>query len=242
MSEGWSRRGAFVVVHRCQAGGMADGRRIWNLILLPSAIPPAWHRSAIRRLIPRRAWWARGRRSTQTQPYCVWLGAGSWRYSSRTLAELVGLDRLAALLGVDAEEAGGVEAEDLVLDRGGQLGVAVLVDQVGADLEAAHPGDLALRAAPPDRVGPPEDVVGAGDLDHLAEHVHADDRGVHRGHVERPAELEVDVLDPGVPLEDAEDVADPGDLLRVVGLGVDDLGRRSPGATQELGKPRKPEW
>jgi hypothetical protein len=33
----------------------------------------------------------------------------------------------------------------------------------------------------------------------------------------------VDVLDPRVPLEDAQDVADPGDLLRVVGLLVDDL-------------------
>ena len=40
---------------------------------------------------------------------------------------------------------------------------------------------------------------------------------------EGAAELEVDVLDPRVSFQDSENVADPGDFLRVVALGVDDL-------------------
>ncbi len=40
---------------------------------------------------------------------------------------------------------------------------------------------------------------------------------------ERAAELEVDVFDLWVALKDAEDLADPGDFLRVVGFGIADF-------------------
>jgi hypothetical protein len=50
--------------------------------------------------------------------------------------------------------------------------------------------------------------------------VHADLGGVERGHVERAAQLEVDVRDRGVGLEGAEDVGGPRDLARVPGPPV----------------------
>ena len=44
-----------------------------------------------------------------------------------------------------------------------------------------------------------------------------------RQHIEGAAELEIDVLDLGISFEDAQNVADPGDLLRIGALGIDDL-------------------
>src|SRR5262245_46606202 len=113
---------------------------------------------------------------------------------------------------VDAENLGGVEAENLILDFRRQLRVTKLVHEVVGDLEPAQPFDLTLRAAVPDRVSSPENVVGAGDLDHLPKHVHAEPRSGSRQNPERAAQLEVDVLDFWVALEDAQDVGDPGDL------------------------------
>jgi hypothetical protein len=78
------------------------------------------------------------------------------------------------------------------------------------------PLDLALWAAVPDRVRPPQDVVRTGYLHHLAEHVHAKPGRIAREHAEGAAQLEIDVLDRRILFQNAEDVADPGDFLRVV--------------------------
>src|SRR5437868_14099068 len=62
----------------------------------------------------------------------------------------IGLDGVAARLDVDAEEAGGVEAEDLVLDLVVQGSVLELVHELVGHAQAAQALDLALRAAAPD--------------------------------------------------------------------------------------------
>src|SRR5512135_683501 len=92
-------------------------------------------------------------------------------------AQLVGLDRLPLRRRVEAEQPRGVPAQDPILDLIGQWRIAVLLDQVVGDLQPPQTLDLALRAAVPDRVGPPEDVVGPRYLDHLPEQVHAGPRG-----------------------------------------------------------------
>src|SRR5713101_7795160 len=66
------------------------------------------------------------------------------------LRQLVRLDLLALRRGVDAEQAGGVQAENLILDRVGQRRILVLVHQLLAHLEPAQTLDLPLRAAAPD--------------------------------------------------------------------------------------------
>src|SRR5262249_14852994 len=106
-----------------------------------------------------------------------------------------------------------VEAQDLVLDLVGQLRVLVFVDQLLRHLQAAEALDLALRAAVPDAVGSPQDVIGPGGLDHLAEHVAARLGARARKRREGATELKIDVLDARVLLEDAKDLADPRDLL-----------------------------
>ncbi len=111
--------------------------------------------------------------STQTQPYCVLLGVGSLRYSSRSCVSLSALIALPLRLHVDAEQLGRVQAQDLVLDRRRSAGDTCTSRSARRHLQPAQPLDLALRAAVPDGIGAPEDVIGPGDLDHLAEHVHA---------------------------------------------------------------------
>src|SRR5262245_14977528 len=51
--------------------------------------------------------------------------------------KFVGLDRFAGRFDVDAEQFGRVQAEDLVLDGVGQVGVLVLLHQLGWHLEFA---------------------------------------------------------------------------------------------------------
>src|SRR4051812_14972426 len=80
------------------------------------------------------------------------------------LRQLVGLDRLPAGRGIDAEQPGRVQSQDLVLDGVGQLGVLVFLHQLVCHLQLAQPYDLMLRAAAPDGVGAPQDVIGTGNL------------------------------------------------------------------------------
>src|SRR5262249_12371673 len=68
------------------------------------------------------------------------------------LRQLVGLDRLPTLLGIDAEQLRRVQAKDLFLDLVGQLGVMVLLHQLGLHLQATQALDLTLRTATPDRI------------------------------------------------------------------------------------------
>src|SRR5688572_7673427 len=70
----------------------------------------------------------------------------------------------------------GVQAEDLRPQGGGDLGVAVALPERGGGLERPERLDLVLRRAVPDRVGPPEDVIGAAGADQLAKRV----RGLFR--------------------------------------------------------------
>src|SRR5262249_25589977 len=63
------------------------------------------------------------------------------------LSELVGLDRLAFGLGIHGEKLGGIQAQDLVLDRVRKLRIFVLVHQIRLHLQLAHSYDLTLRTA-----------------------------------------------------------------------------------------------
>src|SRR5262249_23336910 len=117
---------------------------------------------------------------------------------------------------IDAEEPGRVQTENLILDGLGQLRIAVTLDEVVAHAQAAQALDLTFRTAVPDRIGAPQDVIGPGHLDHLAEHVQAGDGIAHRELMEGAAQLKIDVADARVAAQDAQDVADPGNLLRIV--------------------------
>src|SRR5262249_34119708 len=72
-----------------------------------------------------------------------------------------------------------------------------------------------------------------------AEHVHTRLGGHRRQQVERAAQLEVDVLQL-VLLDDPQHVADPRDLLRVVGLLVLDALARPPADAADDGQNRPP--
>src|SRR5260370_21831418 len=131
--------------------------------------------------------------------------------------QAIGADGIAPGFDVDMEQPGGIQPEDLVLDDVGQLRILELFQQLIGHLQTAQAFDLPLRAAAPDRIGAPEDVIGAGYLDHLPEHVQAADRVAHRQLVKEAAQLEVDVANFAIAAEDAVDVADPGNFLRVLG-------------------------
>ena len=152
------------------------------------------------------------------------------------LGQLVGLDRFPLRFRVDAEQLGDVEAENLIFDRISQRRILVFLHQLLVHFQLAETDDLALRAAVPDGIGAPEDVVGAGRLNHLSEHVHTHLRPIERGHVESAAQLKIDILDFRIALEDAEDIADPGNLLRIIGSRVFDLFPRAAGQGAEAAK------
>ena len=103
------------------------------------------------------------------------------------LRQLVGLDRFPLRFRVDAEKFGGVETENLIFDRISQRRVLVFLHQLLVHFQLAEADDLALRTAVPDGIGAPEDVVGAGGLNHLPEHVHAHLRLIDRCHVKSAA-------------------------------------------------------
>src|ERR1700722_15946540 len=69
---------------------------------------------------------------------------------------------------VDAEERGGIEAEQGGLHLRGQRGEQVELLELRRDLECTHGHDLRLRAAVPDRVGAPHDTLGAYPAQELA--------------------------------------------------------------------------
>src|SRR5262245_3857419 len=95
---------------------------------------------------------------------------------AKLLAELrqpVGTNCLTARLDVDAEEAGRVEAENLVLDLVGELRILVALHELVRHSQATQALDLTLRTAAPDRIGPPEDVIRSRALDHLTQEVQA---------------------------------------------------------------------
>src|SRR5262249_19760301 len=81
---------------------------------------------------------------------------------------------LVALRGdVDAEDARGVQAEDLLLLAARQGRVVVLLDERRRNLEASERVDLPLGRPVPDRIGAPQHVVGAERGDALPEQVRA---------------------------------------------------------------------
>src|SRR5437899_7051761 len=89
-------------------------------------------------------------------------------------ASQVVLRNLVALRGhVDAEDAGGVQAEDLLLLAAREWRIVVLLDERRGHLETAERLDLPLRRAVPDRVGTPQHVVRPERADDLAEPVGA---------------------------------------------------------------------
>src|ERR1041385_2508765 len=90
--------------------------------------------------------------------------------------------------GREAVDPGGVAAEDLRAQLGGDFGVAVSLAQSGRDLECAEGLDLVLGRAVPDGVGAPQDVVGAAVLDELADRVR---RLLRVAHQEAPGAAEL---------------------------------------------------
>src|SRR5438445_3107406 len=71
------------------------------------------------------------------------------------------VDRAPACARVDPVEPGGVETEDASLGTRREGRVPELLLHGGRDHERLERVDLPLRRAPPDRVGPPEDVPRA---------------------------------------------------------------------------------
>src|SRR5436190_1052695 len=92
---------------------------------------------------------------TVVHPYPAILSVAGSRVLAILFADLrqaVGADGVAAGLDVNAEQAGGVQAEDLILDLIVQGGVFELVHELLRHAQAAEALDLALRAAAPDRI------------------------------------------------------------------------------------------
>src|SRR5439155_26811646 len=129
-------------------------------------------------------------------------------------AQVILRDLVALCLDVDAEEAGGVQTEDLFLQRAGQRRVLVLLDEPAGDREAPERLDLPLRRPVPDRIGPPEHVVGAEGVDDLAEQVRAGGRVRRDESTEGGAELHVDIPEPRLLLLERAELGRPRDLAR----------------------------
>ena len=136
------------------------GHRLWIGGVTADFTPPRAS-SARRRLRPR---------ASRTGCYCGLRDRS--RRPSRKALSLSPLIAFRAAAGSTPKQPRGVETQDLILDLGSQLRIFVRVDQIVGDRDSPHSLDLALGAAVPDRIGSPHDVVSAGDLDHLAEHVH----------------------------------------------------------------------
>ena len=84
--------------------------------------------------------------------------------------QLVRLDRLALRLRIDAEQLRRIKTENLILDL--SVNSAYLYFLMSSSfIFSFRTHNLTLRTAGPDAVGTPQDVIGAGDLDHLSEHV-----------------------------------------------------------------------
>src|SRR5262245_38491125 len=89
------------------------------------------------------------------------------------LSDLVALNRFALSFDIDLVNPRRVQPEDLGFDFGGEFLVAEFFCHFVADLEASEAFDLRLRAAAPDRVRSPNDMVFApGQIQHLAEEMH----------------------------------------------------------------------
>src|SRR5438105_3166512 len=118
---------------------------------------------------------------------------------------------------VDGEDPRGVQSEDLLLHRARERPVPVSLHERVGNLEAPEGLDLPLRRPVPDRVRPPQHVVGAEGVDDLAEQVGARGR-VRRDELpEGGAQLHVDVPEARLlPLRLAE-LGGPGDVPRRAG-------------------------
>jgi hypothetical protein len=100
---------------------------------------------------------------------------------SRPFFEIRHLDSAQVILGqlvargvhVDTEDPCRVESEDLLLHRARQRRVVVLFDKICGDLKAPKRIDLPLRRPIPNRVRPPQHVVGAEGLDDLTKQMGA---------------------------------------------------------------------
>src|SRR4051812_27450633 len=102
----------------------------------------------------------RHRRVLIADPDPAVLRVARLRVAAQLLADarqVVGLDGGTPRLDVHVEDARGVRSEDLVLDLVGELRVLEAVHQLIRHAQAAEAFNLALRAAAPDAVGPPED-------------------------------------------------------------------------------------
>ena len=124
------------------------------------------------------------------------------------------------LLRREAVDPGAVGAEDRALHRAvgrAHRREAVLLLDVLRDLEPAQRLDLPLRRAGPERVGAPDDVVGAHALDHRAEHERAHARLGHVAVGEDLAEVGVDVVHAVLP-GDVGEVGDPVDAAGALQL------------------------
>ena len=71
------------------------------------------------------------------------------KYRPVEIGEFVRFDRFARGFDIHAEKFRGVQAEDFVLNRVGELRVMILLDQFIFDLQSTQPDDLALRTASP---------------------------------------------------------------------------------------------
>src|SRR6266581_3543092 len=81
------------------------------------------------------------------------------------LFEVIARHRIAFGFRINAVHARGVEAEDAPLYVIGQRFPTKTLHQLVGHFQPAKSFDLPLRRAPPDRVGSPQDVVGAEGID-----------------------------------------------------------------------------
>src|SRR5579884_941027 len=70
---------------------------------------------------------------------------------------------------IDSEQSRGVEPEDLLFHRTSHRLISVLLDEAFGNLKPPEGFDLPLRRAVPNRIGPPQHVVGAERGDQFAE-------------------------------------------------------------------------
>ena len=106
------------------------------------------------------------------------------------------------ILGIDAVNFGGVEAEDFCLVFFGDFCVAKFLAKFIGDLEALHGVNDPLGRSPPEAIGSPNDVVGAVGLNVLSNQMLAQKRMNNGGQAKGRADFAVDVVDFGVPLFD----------------------------------------
>src|SRR5262249_2579452 len=88
--------------------------------------------------------------------------------------DLVIFDRVTPGLYVELVDSRRIQAEYFGFDLRSELLVTVFLGDIIADLEAAEPVDLALRATAPNRIRSPNDLVFHTHVKKLAEQVHGD--------------------------------------------------------------------